>query len=119
MPKPVPLAIVAKIFGKGSPMLLLMALAIIFHLSYGGFFGAVFTAVTQKVTIGKGLLLGLLLWFIMQIVVFPFLGWGFFGTAITPKIAVATLVLHLVYGATLGWLLTRKQHENNKEVIGQ
>lgn len=30
---------------------------------------------------------------------------GLFGTAITPAIAVATLVLHLIYGATLGWLL--------------
>jgi hypothetical protein len=27
---------------------------------------------------------------------------GLFGTAITPKIAVATLVLHLIYGVTLG-----------------
>jgi len=34
-------------------------------------------------------------------------GWGVFGTAITPKIAVATLVLHLIYGATLGWGLRR------------
>ncbi len=34
---------------------------------------------------------------------------GFFGLAITPRIAVATLVLHLVYGFTLGWLLDRKE----------
>jgi hypothetical protein len=37
----------------------------------------------------------------------PFLGWGAFGAAITPIIAVATLVLHLVYGATFGWLMDR------------
>lgn len=43
----------------------------------------------------------------MQIMFLPFLGWGLFGTAITPKIAVATLVLHLVYGGVLGWPLDR------------
>lgn len=43
----------------------------------------------------------------MQVVVLPFLGWGLFGASQTPRIAVATLVLHLVYGATYGWLMDR------------
>ena len=37
----------------------------------------------------------------------PALGWGLFGTAVTPRVAVATLALHLVYGAVLGWTLDR------------
>lgn len=37
----------------------------------------------------------------------PYLGWGLFGTGITAKIAAATLLLHLVYGTTLGLLLDR------------
>ena len=45
----------------------------------------------------------------MEVVFLPFLGWGFFGVAITPRIAVATLILHLVYGATLGLLMDWKQ----------
>lgn len=50
---------------------------------------------------------GVLLWLLMGLVFLPALGWGFFGTAITAAIAVATLVLHLVYGGTLGWTLDR------------
>lgn len=57
----------------------------------------------------RGIGLGVFLWLIMQVVVLPFLGWGLFGTAQTPKIAVATLVLHLVYGPTFGWLMGRNE----------
>jgi hypothetical protein len=31
------------------------------------------------------------------------LGWGLFGGAVTPRIALATLVLHLLHGTILGW----------------
>lgn len=43
----------------------------------------------------------------MQLIVLPLLGWGVFGVAITPPTAVATLVLHLIYGPSLGWLIDR------------
>ncbi len=85
-------------------MPLILLLAILAHLLYGGIWGAILTGVTRPVTLWKGLGLGIILWLIMQIVFLPLLGWGFFGSAITPKIAIATLVLHLVYGAMLGWL---------------
>jgi len=45
----------------------------------------------------------------MQVVVLPFIGWGLFGAAITPKIAAATLLLHLIYGALVGWLVDRRR----------
>jgi len=43
----------------------------------------------------------------MQRLWLPLLGWGLFGTGITPAIAAATLILHLVYGATTGWCIAR------------
>jgi len=107
MPKPIPAAIVEQVLGQETPKPLIMVLAAIAHLGYGGFWGAVLAATTRPVTIWKGVAMGLFLWLIMQVAVLPFLGWGVFGAAITPKIAVATLILHLVYGATLGWLLDR------------
>jgi hypothetical protein len=112
MPSPIPAAIVNKglgLLGVGLPMPLIMPLAAVAHLSYGGVWGAVLAALTRPVTIWKGIGLGIFLWFIMQIVVLPLLGWGFFGVSITPRIAVATLILHLVYGTVLGWLMDRKQ----------
>lgn len=108
MPKPIPGAIAGKLTGGALPQLATMALAVVLHLSYGGFWGGAFAAVVRRVTIWKGIGLGVVLWLIMQVVVLPFLGWGLFGTGQTPKIAVATLVLHLVYGATYGWLMDRE-----------
>jgi uncharacterized membrane protein YagU involved in acid resistance len=84
-----------------------MLLAAVAHLSYGGVAGANLAALSRPVTVWKGLGWGVLLWLVMQVAVFPLLGWGLFGVAINPRIAVATLVLHLVYGATLGLLMDR------------
>lgn len=107
MPQPVPKAVVAHLFGSRLPKPLFMGLAVGLHLGYGGVFGAILARVTRPVTIGKGLALGVGLWVLMQVTFLPFLGWGLFGTTNTPKIAVATLVLHLVYGGVLGWALDR------------
>lgn len=107
MPQPIPKAVVAHLFGSGVPKPMLMILAIGLHLGYGGLFGAILAQSAEPVTIGTGLVFGVALWALMQVTFLPFLGWGFFGTAITPKIAVATLVLHLVYGGVLGWALDR------------
>lgn len=112
MPSPIPEAIVNKaleLFGVGLPGPLIMLLAAGAHLSYGGVSGAILAALARPVTVWKGLGWGVLLWLVMQVAVFPFLGWGLFGVAITPRIAVATLVLHLVYGATLGLLMDRRR----------
>lgn len=105
MPQPIPKAVVAQFFGSSIPKSLLMALAVGLHLGYGGLFGALLARIARPVTIGRGVTLGVALWGLMQVTFLPFLGWGLFGTAITPKIAVATLVLHLVYGGVLGWAL--------------
>lgn len=111
MPEPIPVAILGKILGGGLPKPALMALGAVAHLAYGGTFGGVLAAVTAPVTVWKGVVLGVALWLVMQVIWLPFLGWGMFGMAITPMIAGATLVLHVVYGATTGWLIDRHVHE--------
>ena len=107
MPEPIPRALVTLIFGVGLPDPLLVAMAAGSHLAYGGIFGGLLARLTRPVTVWTGLALGLVLWLIMQVVVLPLLGWGAFGGAVTPAIAVATLALHLLYGAILGWGLDR------------
>jgi len=89
-------------------MPLIMVLAAGSHLVYGGIWAALLIQVTDRVTIWKGLGLGIFLWLLMQVVVLPLIGWGLFGAAITPKIAAATLILHLIYGALVGWLVDRR-----------
>jgi hypothetical protein len=110
MPNPIPEAVVSRtleVIGVGLPRPAVMVLGVISHFTYGGVAGAILAALTRPVTVWKGLGWGVLLWLIMDLIVLPFLGWGFFGVAITPRIAVATLFLHLVYGATLGLLMDR------------
>lgn len=117
MPQPVPKAVVAQLVGGGLPKPLLMALAVGLHLGYGGLFGAILARIVRPVTIGRGLALGGGLWLLMQVTFLPFLGWGLFGIAITPKIAVATLGLHLVYGGVLGWALDREPSSKSGESL--
>ena len=52
--------------------------------------------------VARGLLFGVLAWLAMMIVFMPIAGQGLFAMAAGPMAAFATLVLHLVYGATLG-----------------
>lgn len=113
IPEPIPAAIAKGILGE-VPKPLIMGFAIITHFGYGAFWGAVlFNWVKSNGTMWHGLGCGVILWLIMELIVLPLLGWGVFGSAITPKIAVATLVLHLIYGGTLGWGLNRIRAANS------
>ena len=108
LPKPIPVAIVGRIGGSALPGPAMMAVAALAHLAYGGFWGGVLAVGVGRVTLKAGLMLGVGLWLLMQVVVLPFVGWGAFGTSVTPAIAGATLLLHLVYGGVLGVLVDRK-----------
>lgn len=92
-------------------------LALLVHFGYGAFWSIILIVATgNHPSIGKGLLLSIVLWLIMMVIYSPIIGWGFFGFADTsgmvdklqleqgPKYLVMTLVLHLLYGATIGWL---------------
>ena len=60
----------------------------------------------------KGLIFGALAWLAMMIFFTPLAGHGLFALSLGPQATVATLVLHLVYGAVLGeiyGLLATKQ----------
>ena len=107
MPEPIPKALVGLVFGDALPLPAHMALAAVSHLTYGGIWALILAAVTRPVTIWKGLGLGIFLWLLMQVIVLPLIGWGAFGTAVTPAIAVGTLVLHLIYGVVVGWTIGR------------
>ncbi|MGH7604364.1 MAG: hypothetical protein ACRENK_10255 [Gemmatimonadaceae bacterium] len=72
-----PAAIVGKILGPNTAKALLIALGALSHLAYGGFWGGVLALAVSRVTVWKGLGLGVALWLLMQLVVLPFLGWGF------------------------------------------
>jgi Family of unknown function (DUF6789) len=103
MPSPIPIALAHWALGD-LPMPALLVTGMIAHFLYGGVAGAVlFAALRGRVSVVWGLGFGVLLWLGMQLVFLPLLGWGLFGSAVSPRVAVATLVLHLIYGGILGW----------------
>lgn len=109
MPKPIPAALISHTFGL-PPGPGLVALAVAAHLAYGAVAGTVLAGLVRRATVWWATGYGVVLWAAMGLVWLPYLGWGLFGTAVTTKIAVATLVLHLIYGVTLGLLLNRRTH---------
>lgn len=94
-------------FGEGLPESLLIALTVVSLLFYGGFGGAILAGLTRPVKIWHGIGMGVFLWLVTGLVVLPFVGWGSFGLAITPMIAVNTLFFALIYGVELGCLIDR------------
>lgn len=107
LPKPIPAALVGKTVGPLPPAALL-PLALVMHVVYGGLAAAVLAGLTRRVDLKAGLLWGGALWVVAGLVWLPYLGWGLFGLGHTAAVAMATLVLHLVYGGALGWLADRR-----------
>lgn len=102
LPEPIPAALAKMIVGSDAAFPLIAGTAILSHLGYGAVWGGLLARTVRPVTLSWGFGLGIGLWLLMQVAVLPLLGWGLFGSAVSVRIAVATLVLHLIYGATLG-----------------
>lgn len=117
MPRPIPLALVAETFGP-LPRPGLLVLAVLAHLGYGALAGVVLAALTSRRSLPLALGYGALLWGVMGLVWLPYIGWGLFGTAVTPAVAAATLVLHLVFGLTLGMLRSRRRAALTAGLVG-
>jgi Family of unknown function (DUF6789) len=108
IPRPIPVALMAWVLRGAVPRLVLLALGLLAHLAYGAAAGALFSAVLgRRAQLWTGLAWGALLWLAMGLFWLPLLHWGRFGASVQPGIALATLVLHLAYGAVLGWWVGR------------
>ena len=78
-----------------------------FHLAYVTVWSMAFVAfLRDSLILRNALVLALVLWIGALVVFFPIIGWGFLGLAISPKLIVASLVPHLLFGVFL-WGLCR------------
>ena len=57
--------------------------------------------------VGHGVMLGVIGWLIMMLVLMPMAGAGMFGMNMGVMAPMMTLVLHLIFGAVLGWAYGR------------
>lgn len=83
--------------------------------------GVVFSFLARPMTLAKGVGMGLMLWILFQIEFIPWLGWGDFGFEHGGAKLFYTLVMHVIYGSTLGWLGARddRSHAAHFDDLGQ
>lgn len=113
-----PEVIVARVLGSGLAIPVRVPLAALIHFGYGGFWGAVLSAMTPRITVWKGIAMGAFLYLIMQVMLLPLLGRGIFGSAIPHRGAasfIPSVLTHLTYGVTLGWFGARHTARSGRE----
>lgn len=96
--------------------------ALLLHFCYGILWSYVFVFTFEEdVSVTKALVLSVILWLFMMLVYSPLIGWGIFGMGYAHYLAanhplflesaiayvIITLALHLIYGATLGYIHSR------------
>ena len=84
------------------------AMGWIAHFMIGAVYGLIFAGVFGTVDTGgavlRGIGLGIVGWLVMMIVLMPMAGGGLFGLSMPSgmMVPVATLMLHVIFGAVLG-----------------
>lgn len=103
LPKPLGLAFAETILGRTLPL----PVGLLFHVVYVTSWSVAYIVLLRDhLSLRNALLLALMLWILVLVVFFPVVGWGFLGLAIDPKLIVASLVPHVLYGVFL-WGLCR------------
>jgi hypothetical protein len=103
--RPFPVEFVRHVFPRLGPLALTL-LTVPLHFGYGAAAGALFSFLARPMSLGRGFAVGFALWVVMQILFVPIgYGWLEFGLGGGhPWAALVSLVLHLCYGGTLGFL---------------
>lgn len=103
MPEPPSLAFAETLLSRPLPL----PVGLLFHVAYVAFWSVVFVAWTfPRLTFGRALALAVILWVVSLVIFFPIIGWGFLGLGVSPKLIVASLVPHVLFGLFL-WGLGR------------
>ena len=114
LPEPFPFMVIKAMFYFIDSFFLLVIITILAHFVYGSFWSAVFVSLYPEGRLGAGIAWGVFLWVVMNIVWLPFIGMRYSAT-LKPDVAFITLLFHLIYGATLGYLCARKLGEMVRE----
>jgi uncharacterized membrane protein YagU involved in acid resistance len=85
------------------------------HFMIGIIYGLVFALIQGKLPGGAvigGIILGIAGWLMMMVAVMPMMGVGFFGAGLGLGMMapVATLMLHVIFGAVLGGVYKMLSH---------
>jgi hypothetical protein len=115
VPEPLPYAItvgiVAMVIGAQPMTLGVILVATLAQLAYGTVWAGLLELSVRRVTVSKGIVLGLGLWAIMMIFYLPMASEQAFSLVTKPGVWISTLIGHLIYGSVVGALLARDQRK--------
>jgi len=103
------LDIIAMLAGKmgGSAMMGWIGHFVIGALGYGLAFAVIGDKLPGGSSTVRGIVLGIIGWLMMMIVLMPMMGAGLFAMNMGMMAAVATLILHVIFGAVLGLVYSK------------
>jgi hypothetical protein len=73
-------------------------------IAWGGGFALLYDMIPGGSPIGKGIAFGVVAWLGMMVMIMPMAGAGFFGMNMGLMAPMMTLLLHIVFGAVLGFV---------------
>lgn len=94
----------------GTPGIPLVGWAIHFMIGvvlYGAAIATVGARLPGNNHVVHGLILGVAGWLVMMVMLMPMVGTGLFGISLGMMAPIMTLMLHLIFGAVLGWVYGR------------
>jgi hypothetical protein len=98
MPKPLSLAFAEALLRRDLPL----PAGLLFHVAYVAFWSMAYVVFFRdRLSFPRALALGLALWAAVLVLIFPFVGWGLLGLAVSPKLIVAALVPHVLFAVFL------------------
>lgn len=101
MPAPLALAFANTLFDTKLPL----PVGLLFHVAWITLWSVVYVELFwDRLTFSRALGLAAVLFALVLLVFFPFVGWGFFGLGVSPMLIVVALVSHILFAVIL-WTL--------------
>jgi len=106
------IGMLAKQMGTGA-MMGWVAHFVIGALGYGIAYALIFSDLKFGSHLLRGTLLGVIGWLVMMVAIMPMMGAGLFGMGLPSgmMVPVATLILHAIFGAVLGYVYAKLQNQ--------
>ncbi|MCT7373585.1 hypothetical protein [Chelativorans salis] len=102
LPRPLALAFAQTLLGPVP-----MPVGMLFHVAWVTLMSVVYVVLFRDaLTFMRALGLAVVLWLLVLVFFFPFVGWGFFGLSESPRLIVAAAISHLLFAIFL-WGLSR------------
>lgn len=102
MPEMNVIAMLTKMSGASTPAMGWLMHFMIGTVVWGGLFALLQDRIPGSNTVIRGIVFGIAAWLLMMVMVMPMSGAGLFGMNFGMAAPVMTLMLHMIFGATLG-----------------